>query len=164
MDVRLRPPRLADEVEFRAAHEVMAEEDFVFGRGLADGMPFADYLTALAELRAGTTVPAGMVPATFLVAEVAGEIVGRTSIRHELNDYLFREGGHIGYCVLPVHRRRGYATEILRQSLVVARAAGVDRVLVTCDEDNDASGRVIESCGGRLDPVPGVAKRRYWIG
>jgi predicted acetyltransferase len=74
------------------------------------------------------------------------------------------------------------ATELLRQSLVIARAHGVERVLVTCDDDNVGSATVIERCGGRLDPVtppsdgPGrplraepatppsrVPKRRYWI-
>lgn len=60
-----------------------------------------------------------------------------------------------------------YATEILRQSLIVARAVGIDRVLVTCDEGNVASARTIERCGGVLESVVaidgGPAKRRYWI-
>lgn len=90
------------------------------------------------------------------------------SIRHELNDYLRARGGHVGYGVLPWCRRRGYATEILRQALVVARSIGIERVLVTCDDDNIASSRAIESCGGKLDSVlpaePGIpAVRRYWI-
>jgi predicted acetyltransferase len=90
-------------------------------------------------------------------------------LRHALNDDLRRNGGHVGYAVRPAHRRRGYATEILRQSLVVLRALGVERVLVTCDDDNIGSATVIERCGGVLqDVVPAAAAdatpiRRYWI-
>ncbi len=146
----------------------MAEDGFTFGLGLEPGMPWSAYLETLDGQRAGVSLPAGQVPATFLVADVAGEIVGRSSIRHALNDFLEREGGHIGYGVLPGHRRRGYATEILRQSLVIARANGVDRVLMICDEDNAGSRAVIEACGGRLDSVTQIAShasriRRYWI-
>jgi predicted acetyltransferase len=62
--------------------------------------------------------------------------------------------------------RRGYATQILRQSVIIARSVGVDRVLVTCDDSHLGSAAVIERCGGRLDSVNdvGVRKvRRYWI-
>lgn len=70
--------------------------------------------------------------------------------------------------MLPRFRRRGYATEILRQSLVVARANGVDRILVTCDNGNVGSAAVIEACGGQLDSVAqagpeSALTRRYWI-
>jgi len=65
------------------------------------------------------------------------------------------------------YRGRGYATEILRQSLIVARAEAVDRVLVTCDDDNAASATIIERLGGVLEDVrdgsDGIPKRRYWI-
>jgi predicted acetyltransferase len=116
----------------------------------------------------GVNLPEGWVGSTFLVADIGGQLVGRVSIRHELNEFLRTEGGHIGYCVLPAYRRRGYATEILRQALIVARSLGIDRVLITCDDDNAGSIRVIESCGGKLDSVrpatPGTpALRRYWV-
>ncbi|HUG85811.1 MAG TPA: GNAT family N-acetyltransferase [Euzebya sp.] len=166
--LRLRPLRVGDEAQFAAAHRQVEEEDgYVFGLWYRPGLHWPDYLAAMAAQRRGHQLAPGRVPATFLVADVGGVIVGRTSIRHELNDFLQREGGHIGYVVRPAHRRRGYATEILRQSVVIARAAGVDDVLVTCDDGNVASAKVIERCGGVLESVVptahGPPKRRYWI-
>jgi predicted acetyltransferase len=103
-----------------------------------------------------------------LLAEVDHTVVGRTSVRHQLNDLLLAIGGHIGYAVLPGHRRRGYATEILRQSLLIAHTYDIARVLLTCDDDNVPSARTIERCGGVLEnivanPDGGPPKRRYWI-
>jgi predicted acetyltransferase len=166
--LRLRPVRPDDEAPFRAGHAQMAAEDFVFGFELEPDTPWDEYLGMQADWRCGRNLPEGWVPNTFLVADVDGQLVGRVSIRHELTDFLREEGGHIGYGVLPAFRRRGYATEILRQAVVIARSVGVDRVLVTCDDDNIGSIRTIEACGGRLDSVrqaePGSAAiRRYLI-
>jgi predicted acetyltransferase len=166
--LRLRPLRDGDEAAFLSAVQVMAAEDFTFGFGHEPGMEWSAYLQMLDDHRHGLNLPDDLVPATFLVADVGGTIVGRASIRHELNDFLEREAGHIGYCVLPDHRRRGHATEILRQSLTIIRAIGVDRVLVFCDDDNVGSAAVIEGNGGELESVSRTGpseplKRRYRI-
>lgn len=165
-DLRLRPLRIDDEQQALQAHEELAADDFTFLLGWEPGRDWGGLVGEYEAQRCGLDLPGGFVPATFLVAEVDGEIVGRTSVRHELDEWLARFGGHIGYGVRPAHRRRGHATEILRQSLVVARAAGVDRALLTCDDDNVASAATIERCGGVLESVVQdgeVAKRRYWI-
>jgi predicted acetyltransferase len=100
------------------------------------------------------------------VAVADSEIVGRISIRHELNDFLFNFGGHIGYMVRPLHRRQGHATEMLRQALEIAGSLGLKKVLLTCNDDNAGSIAVIESQGGVLENVvdeTGKALCRYWI-
>lgn len=165
----LRPLRLDDEAATRAAHQELAADGFPFAvSGYFDGIDWGSYLRRIEAERAGVELARGRVPSTFLVAEAGGELVGRAYIRHRLNASLLRVGGHVGYAVRPAHRRRGYATEILRQSLIVVRSLGVDRALVTCDEGNVGSARAIERCGGVFEshylPPIGAPVRRYWIG
>ena len=167
--LRLRPLRTGDELAFRAGHQEVAAEGHRLGLALEPGLGWDAYLRLVADYQAGRNLPEGFVPETFLVADVAGEVVGRLAVRHRLTGFLLREGGHIGYVVLPRYRRRGYATEMLAQGLIVARGLGIDRVLVTCDDDNAGSAAVIEANGGRLENVveagPGEPpKRRYWFG
>lgn len=165
----LRWPREDEEEEFLRAHRATSPEVPPFLHYYEDGMPFRRYLDLLAEQENGVNLPPNHVASTFLFAFVGNRIVGRASIRHALNEFLHRVGGHIGYVVVPEFRRRGYATEILRQSLQIARdTCGLNRILVTCYDDNIGSIRTIEKNGGVLENVleaPDLDKplRRYWI-
>lgn len=165
----LRLPRDDEEQEFLAAHLSTSPEVPYFLHYYQEGMPFRDYLELLRDQERGVRVPRGFVPSTFLFAFVGPKIVGRVSLRHHLNDALARVGGHIGYAVVPHFRRRGFATEILRQGLELARTClGISRVLVTCDDDNLGSIRTIEKNAGELESIVtgsdlAKPKRRYWI-
>ena len=166
----LRWPREDEEEEFLRAHRATSPEVPSFLHHYTEGMSFGRYLEVLAEQEQGIDLPSAHVPETFLFAFVGSRIVGRTSIRHSLNEYLERMGGHIGYVVVPEFRRQGYATVILQLSLQIARekCGGVSRVLVTCDDDNVGSIRTIEKNGGILENVVSgqgldKPKRRYWI-
>lgn len=164
--MNLRPLLPADEHEAILAHHELALDDFEFLLEYREGMNWIEYLKILENEHLNHDLPKGRVQATFLVAEIGGVIVGRTSIRHSLNEFLFNYAGHIGYGVRPKFRRQGVATEILKQSLKIIRAVGVSEILMTCDDDNLGSATVIESQGGRLEnriDFDGVLKRRYWI-
>jgi len=152
----------ADEASAVRAHEQLVGEGFELLLGWSPGTDWPAYLDRLERERAGIDLADGRVPATFLVAVVDDEVVGRVSVRHELNDFLARVGGHIGYAVVPSARGRGYATAMLRHGLGVLAPLGVTRALVTCDDDNRASAAVIERCGGHLEDVVD-GKRRYWV-
>jgi predicted acetyltransferase len=70
-----------------------------------------------------------------------------------LTPALERAGGHIGYHVVPGHRRRGHATQMLAQAKPVCQQLGLTEILITCAEDNLGSGRVIEANGDTLDRI-----------
>ena len=129
---------------------------------------FANFLHRLQNQRVSSQMPPDHVPATDFWLIDNEECIGRLSIRHHLNDYMLKVAGHIGYMIRPSKRRRGYGKEILRLGLEQARVLGLKRVLVTCDENNIGSKKVIEYNGGQFEnavQVEGssVRKLRYWI-
>jgi predicted acetyltransferase len=117
---------------------------------------------------ADTSVPPdpGRVHASYFWVAEADSYLGAITLRHTLTDFLLRAGGHVGYSIRPSARRRGLATWALSSLLPEARALGLDRVLVTCRDDNLASARTIEKNGGVLEDVRDTElgrTRRYWI-
>ena len=132
--------------------------------GLADPREFERFVAnRLDDARSDSPRPKGWVPCTYLWMVVGDEYVGALSLRHSLdNPFLAELGGHVGYSVRPSARRRGHARDALRQAVALAGERGIDRVLVTCDEDNVASARTIESGGGVHEDTR-QGRRRYWI-
>lgn len=104
----------------------------------------------------------GYVPCTYLWMVEGDTFLGSLAIRHDLNEFLFNEGGHIGYSVRPSARRRGHAAKGLADALPIARELGIPRALLTCDENNAGSRATIEKNGGIYEDSR-KGKRRYWV-
>ncbi|HWB61996.1 MAG TPA: GNAT family N-acetyltransferase [Chitinophagales bacterium] len=129
---------------------------------------FQAYCDALNNEAKGIGLAEGLIPQTTFWLIDNGNFIGRLGIRHFLNDDLYKFGGHIGYVIAPQYRRRGYGTKILELSLKEAAKLGLQKVLVTCDNTNFASARIIEKNGGVFEnemynEETRVWKKRYWI-
>jgi predicted acetyltransferase len=169
MMIELRELRLEDETAFRNAvvEFKVHNPDWEFAFRFDEGVPFHDYVKRVHGWSKGVDIGA-FVPNTYLVALLDNKVIGRVSLRHELNANLLKDGGHLGYGIVPSERRKGYAKEVLRRTLPFARSVGLNKILLTCDDDNIGSWRTIEANAGILqdklfEPGMKVSKRRYWI-
>jgi predicted acetyltransferase len=162
--MRLRKSHESFVAEFRKSGEEVVP--WVLDRV---GKSFSKYITWLELNSQGVGLPEGYVPnSTFWLVDSNDEIVAIANLRHELTEDLMKLGGHIGYGVRSSVRRKGYATEILKQSLQEARLLGIGNLRVTCEKENLGSSRAIVRNGGQLDdeeymPERGCVVQRYWI-
>ncbi len=116
------------------------------------------------------TVPADRVLSTqfIYVRESDKRIVGMIQVRHYFNEYLEKYAGHIGYSVRPSERRKGYAKQMLHDCLPYCREIGLEKVLISCADTNEASRRTILANGGVyestvFEPKESLNLERYWI-
>lgn len=125
-----------------------------------------EYIQRTEDHSKGRNLPKDWIPSTTYWLVDNGEFIGHINIRHELNDNLEQIGGHIGYAIRPSARKKGYGTKILELILPKAKELGLKKILLTADESNIASQKIIEKNGGILEnKVPGEKepKLRYWI-
>lgn len=90
------------------------------------------------------------VPYTCYVLIDNDEIVAVGSLRHYLNEYLEKFGGHIGYNVVPSKRLKGYGEKMLKLILEEAKKMKITNIIITCSDTNIGSKKVIEKNEGKL--------------
>lgn len=165
-DVRLRDSLVETIADF--GDEFIHGSGFwVFEGGRVDtspeGLPAA-VRTLLEYADPAHPLPDGMVHCDHLwvTDDDPEQVIGFLALRHSLNDFLLEEGGHIGYSIRPARRGQGHAARALGLALDRAAELGIERALVTCDDDNEASRRTIERNGGVYEYTR-KGKLRYWI-
>ena len=140
---------------------------YSIGREIAT---FGELLDRLEKDEKGIDI-GDFVPATTYIGYDAERdiVVGAVNIRHYLNDMLLREGGHIGDGVRPSERKKGYATEMIRQALEICKnELKINKVLMVCDKSNIGSAKSIIKNGGILEneffsEEENEIIQRYWI-
>ncbi len=124
-------------------------EQTINGSELLDQMD--DYDECLRSVTANTdpeTVnPDWVVTDTFFALDENEEIVGIIDLRHTLNDFL-KDFGNSGYSVRPSERKKGYATEMLRQVIGIAKESGLGEMHLSVERSNEASVKTIRKNGG----------------
>jgi len=165
-EIVLITPTLDLASDFRLlAEEFLADGDERYQEASQNVLAF---VRACEDYAAGRDLPHEWVPtSTFWLVRGRERILGCSRLRHRLNRFLAEEGGHIGYDVRPSERGKGYGSLLLALTLGEARNIGFDKVLITADEVNVGSWRVIEKNGGHREQ--GVFSResglfrRYWV-
>lgn len=129
---------------------------------------FPLFVKKLRDMEKGKGLPKGYVPQTTYWLMDGKTFIGNVNIRHRLNNYLQKFGGHIGYEIRPSQRRQGYGTKILGLALGKAKKMRIEKIFVMCDSANVASRKIIEYNGGVFQNKVRVAgqknpKLRFWI-
>ena len=169
--MELVPPSSELESAFLAMYKDFADNDpensEYYSESIAD---FSLYIQRLNDEAEGVNLREGYVPCShFWLVDCQKTILGVIRVRHNIsNEFLSLEAGHIGYDIAPSFRGRGYGKQMLKLALPEVKKLGIEKALITADEDNYASRKVIEANGGQLENIiqgkvfPNPLAR-YWV-
>ena len=149
--------------------EFIESGDRMYGTGrLKNADSFNKWYITICNNSKEETKRKGLSPETIYLAINIddGYLIGMISIRHYLNDFLLKSGGHIDYSIRQSKRHNGYATEMLGLALKECKKLNIKEVLITCYKDNIASAKTILNNGGILEneiQEKNKISQRYWI-
>lgn len=146
----LREPNLSDQDEYLAyLSEWGTEDEITPYSSRLNGLTYEAFIENLSWKERGLYDQENLVPDnTYILVDEKNHIYGALNFRHQLNPYLYQYGGHVGYGIRPSERNKGYGELILKLGLEIAKKRKYDDILVTCDEDNIASKKIILKNGG----------------
>ncbi|ALM70752.1 GNAT family N-acetyltransferase [Vibrio vulnificus] len=156
---------------FEAYYEDFAQNDVENAEYYLEGkIDFSKYIQRLSDEAAGINLREGYVPCShFWLIDSTRSILGAIRVRYNIdNDFLSLEAGHIGYDIAPSYRGKGNGKLMLKLALSKAASLGIERALLTADEDNFVSRGVIEANGGEFEKIV-IGKvfpnplARYWV-
>ncbi|MGF1719008.1 GNAT family N-acetyltransferase [Vibrio kyushuensis] len=169
--MELVAPTLSLESSFITFFEDFSLNDVENSEHYAEGKTdFIRYVKRLKDESNGINLREDYVPCShFWLVNGENTILGAIRVRHNIEtEFLTIEAGHIGYDMAPSFRGKGYGKTMLKLAISKATALGITKILITADEDNIASRKVIEANGGEFENIVkgkvfNVPLARYWI-
>lgn len=123
---------------------------------------YGEWLKAKDDMAKGINLPEGFIPCTTYWVIQDNKIIGLANIKHYLNDYLRKKGGHIGLAIAKDYRGKGLGLQIIKMLVEKARNEfGIDEILFTNEPDNLASRRLCEKIGAELTDIDEHC--HYWL-
>ena len=113
----------------------------------------------------GKNLPDGWkIPySTFWLVNDEKKVFGIIRIRHKS----IPVHGNIGYDVPPRYRNKGYGTKLLELSLSRAKGIGLNNIILTCEEGNIFSEKIIRSSNGiflnKINDADNIVYNQYII-
>ena len=120
------------------------------------------WLQSKVDMAKGIKLPKGFIPCTTYWVMLDNKIIGIANIKHYLNEYLRKEGGHIGLAIAKDYRGRGIGLKTAKLLVEKARNEfGIEDILFTNNPENTASRNMCENLGAELTDVDGHC--HYWL-
>ncbi|MCL2629709.1 MAG: GNAT family N-acetyltransferase [Alphaproteobacteria bacterium] len=169
MKIELRPIQEKDAMAvYDLFQSIPSENGFENHSHSLSQTDFAEWVKTADLQSKGIGLKEGRVPQTTSVLWIDNEPVGFSKLRHYLTPALEQHGGHIGFSTGSKFRGKGYANILLAETLKQAKSMGIEKVLLTCNDNNAPSWKTIEHNGGilsktEIDQKDGRLSRFYWI-
>lgn len=133
-------------------------------RNSANGISYAQYQEWLIDndknAKQVGIVDEWKVPQTTYWLRVDGVPIGYGKIRHNMTDRLLKDGGNIGYSIIPSYRNQGFGKKFLSLLLQESCKLGVEKVLLTIHKDNIASKQIAIANNGIIEKT---SEELYYI-
>lgn len=110
-----------------------------------DRNDYEGWLLSLENKKNGNTKDNIYSETYFFIRKSDNRLIGMVDLRFNLNEYLERFGGHVGYAIRPSERLKGYNKINAYLALNKFLEHGLETILVTCSDDNVGSRKTVES-------------------
>lgn len=123
---------------------------------------YGDWLKSKTDMAKGINLPDGFIPCTTFWVMLDNKIIGLANIKHYLNDFLRKKGGHIGLSIAKDYRRKGIGLKTTKLLIEKARNEYyIKDILFTNEPENIASRNMCEKLGAELTDIDEHC--HYWL-